>query len=48
MFFAYFLEQGLAKWGFDLAFQQVAYFSLSFFLEKEQSSASPKKRLFSF
>lgn len=46
LFLASFLEQELAKWGFFLAFQQVAYCGLSFFLEKEQSI--PKKRLFSF
>lgn len=46
IFFGYFLDQGLAKWGFYLAFQQVGHCALSFFLAKEQST--PKKRLLSF
>jgi len=44
VFFGYFLDQELALWGFYLAFQQVCYYALSFFLEKEQSSSIPKKR----
>lgn len=48
IFCGYFLDQGLAKWGFYLAFQQVGHFALSFFLEKEQSSSTPKKRCLSF
>jgi len=46
IFFGYFLDQGLAKWGFYMAFQQVGYYALSFFLAKEQST--PKKLLFSY
>lgn len=42
IFCGYFLDQGLAKWGFYLAFQQVGHYALSFFLEKEKST--PKKR----
>ena len=38
VFLGYFLDQGLAKWGFYLAFQQVGYHALSFFLERGQSS----------
>lgn len=48
VFFGYFLDQALAKWGFYLAFQQVGYYALSFFLERGQSSATPKKRILSF
>lgn len=48
VFFGYFLDQGLAKWGFYLAFQQVGYHALSFFLERGQSSATPKTRIYSF
>lgn len=48
VFFGYFLDQGLAKWGFYLAFQQVGYHALSFFLERGQSSATPNKRILSF
>ena len=46
IFFGYFLDEGLAKWGFYLAFQQVGHYALSFFLAKERST--PKKRLLSF
>lgn len=46
IFLGYFLDQGLAKWGFYLAFQQVGHYALSFFFEKQQST--PKKRLLSF
>jgi hypothetical protein len=48
VFFGYFLDQGLAKWGFYLAFQQVGYHALSFFLERGQSNATPKKRILFF
>lgn len=48
VFLGYFLDQGLAEWGFYLAFQQVGYHALSFFLERGQSSATPKKRILSF
>lgn len=41
----YSLEQGLAKWAFFLAFQQVAYYALSFLLDKEQ--LPPKKGILS-
>lgn len=44
----YFLDQGLAEWGFYLNFQQFGYCALSFFLERGQSSAIPKKQIFSF
>jgi len=36
----YLLDQELAKWGFYLAFQQVGYHALLFFLEREKSSAT--------
>lgn len=48
IFCGYFLDQELAKWGFFLAFQQVGHYALSLFLEKEQSSSTPKKRCLSF
>lgn len=48
VFWGYFLDQGLAKWGFHLAFQQVGYHALSFFFERGQSSATSKKRICSF
>lgn len=48
IFCGYFFDQGLAKWGFYMAFQQVGHYALSFFLEKEQSSSIPKKRCLSF
>lgn len=48
IFFGFFCEQGLARWGFYLAFQQVCYLALSFWLDKEESSPIPKSRFFSF
>jgi hypothetical protein len=46
VFFGYFLHQGLCRWGFYLAFQQVCHYALSFFLEKQLSA--PNKKNFSF
>ncbi|XP_031375561.1 uncharacterized protein LOC116190023 [Punica granatum] len=48
VFLGYFLDQGLAKWGFYLAFQQAGYHALSFVFERGQSSATSKKRILSF
>lgn len=41
----YSLDVGLAKWGFYLLFQQVAYYALSISLDKEQS-IPPKKVIY--
>lgn len=43
--YSFSLDQGLARWGFYLAFQQGAYFCLALFLEKESSSTSKKRGL---
>lgn len=36
IFFGYFLDKGLAEWGFFLAFQQLSYYLINVFLEKEE------------
>lgn len=48
VFINYFLDKELAQWSFYLAFQLVAYYALSFFLEKEECKRTLKKRISSF